>query len=940
MKRKAFITVALLCATPFAGGQQPPRPYPQGVNPPVSDGSGVWRFDRSSPEPAFFEQLAAMFNLIKPPEQAPFRRSIAFLVGVGPYEHLDRLTHTSSDVSSVRNFLLESGGFDTVFEVRDDKVNSVLLNTYMVNYFSSNNPKYLTDRDRFLFYYSGHGGNQGDLGYLLFSKADPNGGDYVTDALDMEAVRRWAYLNVARQVLVILDTCNSGLAIRPMEGNPVGGLGDDPSGILLTAGTGNQQAYQVESNQKGYGVFTHAILETLQTGMNAQTPFMDIFEVYSRVRAAVRAFEIEKGKKMQPDIDHRLARRDYEHANGNFVFLNRNPVAKNSLPGKRFAGMAVEKKGAVGDLSLPERLRMARDQFNLLKNSSNIPALRLYAEDYRDLAGARTWVALIDTHIDELTSSSGPADAAFRDALRSIIGEAPTEFAHYGASGSGWTPEGKWTPAGTLPHSLECTGTSPPAPMVRCTMYRSPDLAPAERRLIEITGQVQTALQGSGWSKHDESLDGSLTDYDADWWQRTVIFKNPSAVTVEAQLWKSKKDGHHEVDVVVKGLAHLGQELQRMITEAASGFANYGASGVSNFSSFGASGVGGLLITSRPPGWTLPKEWTPAGNLPDSLECTGTSTRAPMVRCTMFRSPDIAPAERRLTEIIVQVQAALTGSGWTRDESANNALTDYDADWWRRAVVFKNASGVTVEGQLWKSKKDGHHQVDVVVAGPDPASASLTLQSTLPGAASRLADYGALSGISIPSGSTLPIAVVPSWTPPGPAGNPISAPSLDVIRGIQPPSTLMVIPGDDPFRKELQDMITNALTGFVFYGASQLLTGGSNWTPGGILPGSLECSGTSTRAPTVRCTMFSSTDLAPADRRLTEITVQVRTALAGLGWTNDESSDGTLRDYDADWWRRTVVFKSASGVTVEAQLWKSKKDGHHDVDVVVTGVKR
>jgi hypothetical protein len=94
--------------------------------------------------------------------------------------------------------------------------------------------------------------------------------------------------------------------------------------------------------------------KNLWSGQLPQLPHM---AVYSRARAAVRSFEIEKGRKMQPDMDQRLQRRNFEKANGNFVFLNRNPAAKNSRPGKQFAGMAVEKKSVGGDLPPSERLR-------------------------------------------------------------------------------------------------------------------------------------------------------------------------------------------------------------------------------------------------------------------------------------------------------------------------------------------------------------------------------------------------------------------------------------------------------------------------------------------------------------------------------------------------------------------------------------------------------
>jgi hypothetical protein len=65
----------------------------------------------------------------------------------------------------------------------------------------------------------------------------------------------------------------------------------------------------------------------------------------------------------------------------------------------------------------------------------------------------------------------------------------------------------------------------------------------------------------------------------------------------------------------------------------------------------------------------------------------------------------------------------------------------------------------------------------------------------------------------------------------------------------------------------------------------------------------------------------------------------VLAALPGLAWTKDESLAGVLKDHGEDWWQRMVVFRNAAEVIVEVQLWKSKKDGHHEVDVVVTGAK-
>ncbi len=346
MRRAFLLAIATWCGISIGRGQQPRGPWPQGVNPPVSQGDDVWRFDRTGgPAPA--------------PNPAPFGRSIAFLVGVDSYRHLDPLNHTATDVRNIRDFLLGPGGFDTVFEVQGDKVNGTLLNTWMLNRFSRSDSKYLTGKDRFLFYYSGHAGSQGDLGYLLFSNANPSDGDYVTDALGMEAVRNWAYVSVARQVLMILDTCDSGFAIQAGGLTPARGLGDDPGGILLTAGTGNQEAYQAGNNQQGYGVFTHALLEALKAGVSGQTPFMGIFEAYGRARAAVHEFELTRHITMTPNIDHTLKRRGYATTGGNFVFLNSNAVQKNSVSQNQSVNRPVRKEAVANNLPPVERPRAA-----------------------------------------------------------------------------------------------------------------------------------------------------------------------------------------------------------------------------------------------------------------------------------------------------------------------------------------------------------------------------------------------------------------------------------------------------------------------------------------------------------------------------------------------------------------------------------------------------
>ena len=287
----------------------------------------VWRFDRPRAlQPAFWERLLSDFG-IRPATTRPFGRSVAFLAGVAQYTTLrPELQYVESDMTALRNFLLTAGGFDTVFEVRNGNVRRTLIEDYMVNKFSTESTEYLTANDRLLFYYSGHGGDkQGRVGYLQFSSAVP--GNFAGDnVLPLTQFQEWARLNVAKHLAIILDACASGLAVSA-KGGPspealLNALSGQGSGFLLTAGSGDQKAWQVEySSKKGYSVFTHALLEALSRGAPTDTTgLMTINEVFGQVEKDIAQFQVEQGRRMVPQL-WPLARAEGP-AKGTFVFLN------------------------------------------------------------------------------------------------------------------------------------------------------------------------------------------------------------------------------------------------------------------------------------------------------------------------------------------------------------------------------------------------------------------------------------------------------------------------------------------------------------------------------------------------------------------------------------------------------------------------------------------
>lgn len=369
-----LIVVILFPSTTKAQGM--PK-VPSGVISKLQ-GDGVWRFDGpTNPQPSNWQIFRSLFSR-EPSNKLPFKRSVAFLVGVGAYEAgLPQLPYVESDLDELRNFLLTDGGFDTVFEVRDKNVTRTLIEDYMVNKFARENKEYLGSQDRLLFYYSGHGTDQeGHIGYLLFAKAssDNFAGDNV---LPLHSFEDWATVNVAKHLLIILDACASGLAVRPRGQPPISDsvvrtLSGEGSGFLLTAGSGDQEAWEIEVNKKkGFSVFTHALLEAWRDGeadpQNAG--FFTVNELFGHAEKEVGYFDAQQGKKMVPQLW--ALNRQNGKAKGTFVFLN--PKAKNPKISPLYE-VLVGAQSKDGSESAREDTKQTVDKQSAEDSSSGVPA--------------------------------------------------------------------------------------------------------------------------------------------------------------------------------------------------------------------------------------------------------------------------------------------------------------------------------------------------------------------------------------------------------------------------------------------------------------------------------------------------------------------------------------------------------------------------------------
>ena len=295
-------------------------------------GDKVERYYRpkaASQKPWFFQQVENLFNVVLPPkDQLPFGVSVAFLVGVSQYDYLSpQLPFVKNDLEDMRQFLLNTGGFDTVYVAREKIVNRDLIEDYMRNKFARG----LSKRDRLLFYYAGHGADYGGkTGYMQFSGARSE--RFVsTQLLAINEASNWCSEFSIGHLLFVFDCCASGLAFAPRgEADQINALlatlSRNGSRAVMTAGTAGEKTYEVERRDgKGNGVFTRAFLNAAATGLaDKGDGFMTIDEIYARLKDELARFSVQYRQNLTP----KLWALDEAQYRGTFVLVNPEASAR------------------------------------------------------------------------------------------------------------------------------------------------------------------------------------------------------------------------------------------------------------------------------------------------------------------------------------------------------------------------------------------------------------------------------------------------------------------------------------------------------------------------------------------------------------------------------------------------------------------------------------
>jgi len=200
-----------------------------------------------------------------------YDKSYALLIGIGKYRYWPALESPLQDVRKMEAYLAAQG-FDEIVTITDEAVTPEAFSQPQ-RYFKSK----LRAEDRFLFYYSGHGDTvqEGNVTRGYFPLIDARPGS-TARSIAMTDVVAWTRALPSRHLLVILDSCFSGLAVpgtelkgeAPSAAQPdpdtINRIARGPARYLMMAGTAGQRSFG--GQQWNGSVFTDTLLKGARSG--------------------------------------------------------------------------------------------------------------------------------------------------------------------------------------------------------------------------------------------------------------------------------------------------------------------------------------------------------------------------------------------------------------------------------------------------------------------------------------------------------------------------------------------------------------------------------------------------------------------------------------------------------------------------------------------------
>jgi len=205
---------------------------------------------------------------------------IALIVGINYYEHGSPLFGCVDDAYAVKAVLERHDGgavnFDCLLFTGTGPSDRVVRSNLKDNI----EKLFRTEADIALFYFAGHGHIEATGGYLLAS--DSSRGD---EGVSLSEILTLANASPARNKVIVLDSCHSGIAGTPPTASDLATLAEGLT--VLTASTKDQ--YATEEN--GRGVFTTLFVDALNGGAANLTGDITPGSVYAHIDQSLGAWE-------------------------------------------------------------------------------------------------------------------------------------------------------------------------------------------------------------------------------------------------------------------------------------------------------------------------------------------------------------------------------------------------------------------------------------------------------------------------------------------------------------------------------------------------------------------------------------------------------------------------------------------------------------------------
>lgn len=205
---------------------------------------------------------------------------IALIVGINHYEHGGSLYGCVDDAHAVKAVLSRHGDGSVNFDCKlltstnqTGIVTRALLKDKVEELFKR-------QADIALFYFAGHGHIEATGGYLLAT--DSSRGD---EGLSLSEVLVFANNSPAKNKIVILDSCHSGIAGTPPVQGELASLSEGLT--ILTASAAEQYA----SEENGRGLFTSLLEDALHGGAANLTGDITPGSIYAHVDQSLGAWE-------------------------------------------------------------------------------------------------------------------------------------------------------------------------------------------------------------------------------------------------------------------------------------------------------------------------------------------------------------------------------------------------------------------------------------------------------------------------------------------------------------------------------------------------------------------------------------------------------------------------------------------------------------------------